>query len=269
MEHLLPGIVLSMREWLEAWLILILILQYLEKTNHHNLKKNIIYGAIASIVCSLAIAYLLQTLSHIQNIGPLRESVMSFIAVWLIVSFIVWMIKHSHQIKSYIQDQVSLNLTPIGIFLISFVMVVREGLEIAIFSFAGKYHIWSIIVWLLIAGIVGYSIYYSLFRINLNKLLHITLIYLIIQAWYLCGYSIHEWLEVLEQSSVGMTNNWLYTIFFDISSGIRNHKQWVVWLPMHILFGRYSKPEIIQFVWQYTLTILLLWYRYRHTASRV
>lgn len=267
MEHLLPGIVLSMREWLEAWLILILIVQYLGKTNHHNLKKNIIYGVIASIVCSLVVAYLLQTLSHVKNIGPLRESVMSLIAVWLIVSFIVWMIRHSYHIKSHIQEQISINMTPIGIFLVSFVMIVREGLEIAVFSFAGKYSIWSIMIGLCIASLIALAIYYSLLHINLKKLLHITLIYLIIQAWYLCGYSIHEWLAVLQEASYVSDTWWMK--LFDVSHGIWNHKEWIIGLPLNIVFWRYSKPEVIQFVWQYILTIMLLWYWYRKSRNQI
>ncbi len=74
-------------------------------------------------------------------------------------------------------------------------MLFREGTEIAIFSFVGKYEIIPIVLGLILSIGLGLLINYSLIKINIKTIFIITLGYLIIQAGYLFGYSIYEGLS--------------------------------------------------------------------------
>ena len=72
------------------------------------------------------------------------ESVASLIALLLVTTFIFWMINQGRNITVYVEDQVTYNLSKWGIFLISLVMISRKGVEIAIFTFAGRYAFGSV-----------------------------------------------------------------------------------------------------------------------------
>lgn len=267
MQELLPGIIMSLREGLEAFLIVAMILKFLEKTDSNNLKKSVWAGTIGSIVVSIIFGYGLFLISSKLNsigiVGKIWESFASIFAVALVASFIIWMINNTKNIKQHIENKVSLNLSKIGIALVSFALVAREGVEIAIFSFAGKYSILSIIIGLLIALAIVVGISYSLIKVNLNTLFKITLVYLIIQAGYLLGYGVHEGISALKAGSLLSSTNLLTIKLFNLSGTILNHKQGLIGLPLNVLIGWYSKPEWIQFLIQYLFTggLFAYWYK--------
>ena len=47
---------------------------------------------------------------------------------------------------------------------------------------------------------------------------------------------------------------------FDLSGTLLDHKTGALGLPLYVLLGWYSKPEILQFAAQYLYTGLMLWY---------
>lgn len=189
MNHLIPGIIISFREALEGFLILILLLNFLDKVSFAHLKINAFYGLCLSIVVSLLLGigfhFLGVELETMEKFEQLWTSIVSLVAVGLVTSFIIWMIKHGHIIKHYVEKQTSVNLTALGVFFVSFILLAREGVEIAIFTFAGQYNTTSIIIGIILAIIVALIIYFSLFKVSISKIFKITLVYLIIQAGYL------------------------------------------------------------------------------------
>ena len=265
MSNLIPGIIMSFREGLEALLILVLIIKFLEKTSNLHLKKNVFFGFGASIVFSLAVGYILfstgSKLEKLDEIGKLWESIASLAAVALVTSLIIWMIRNGGEIKKYVENKAALNLTRLGIFTVSFVLIAREGVEIAIFSFAGQYHYLSILSGLTISIIIAAALYFSLFKFEVTTLFKITLIYLIIQAGYLFGYSLHEGVSALKSLGYIGTDSFILTKAYDLSGTILNHKEGFVGLPLNIALGWYSKPEWVQLVTQYVYTfgLLLFW----------
>lgn len=268
-ETFIPWLIMSFREWLEAFLIIILIFKFLEKTSNKHLNKSVILGFISSVIFSLIFWYWLfslwQYLEKTSEAAKIWESIASLIAVWLVSTFIYWMIKHGDKIKNYVEEKTAANLTKIKIFIVAFILTAREGVEIAIFSFTGKYEILSIIWGLVIALIISFTIYHSLAKIKIATLFKITLIYLIIQSWYLLWYSIHEWLSALKSLNYIEPNNILLIKLFNLSDTIFFHKEWIIWLPLNVLFWWYSKPEWIQFIIQYSYTSILIYYWYKHS----
>ena len=271
MNNLIPGIIMSFREGLEAFLIIVLIFKFLEKTDNKHLKRGVIYGFISGLVFSSITGFLLffvgGQLKKMDEIGKLWESIASLIAVGLVTSFIVWMIKHGSEIKKYVEHKIAINLTKLGIFIVSFILITREGVEIAIFSFAGQYHYQSIIIGIIISLLLSLTIYFSLFKVRISLIFKITLLYLIIQAGYLLGYGLHEGLSVLKSFGYIASNNILLLKAFDLSKTILNHKEGLIGLPLNVLFGWYSKPEWIQFIIQYLFTIIFLYYWFIYATN--
>jgi high-affinity iron transporter len=130
-------------------------------------------------------------LGGLKTTAKLWESIGGIIAVILVTTFVVWMIQHGSKIKHHIESEAAGHLTGGGIMLLTLFMIAREGTEIAIFSFAGKYSASPVILGLAISIILVLLINYSLIRVNLKTIFVITLAYLVIQAGYLFGYSRH------------------------------------------------------------------------------
>jgi high-affinity iron transporter len=271
MEAFIPGLIMSFREGLEALLIIVILLKFLEKTNNRDLKKNVWHGLWVGVGVSLLFGLILFGISSLigglDATAKLWESVASFIAVLLITTFIIWMIKHGSEIKHHIENKAALNLSKKGVFLITLFMVAREGVEIVLFQFAGKYSIMSVFLGIVLSVGLVTLIYYSLIRIKLQTIFIVTLIYLIFQAGFLMGYSVHEGLSAAKTLGVIDSDNLIFTKAFDLSGTIFYHKEGVIGLPLYVGVGWYSKPELIQFVLQYALTISLFLYWYRKRKS--
>ncbi len=271
MNNLLPGIIMSFREGLEAFLILILIIRFLEKTDNRNLKWSVFYGFISSVAFSLVLGFILyiagSRLEKMDQIGKLWESIASLAAVGLVTSFIIWMIKHGSEIKNFVEQKTAVNLTRSGIYFVSFILIAREGVEIVIFSFAGQYNSQSIAIGVILSLALSCAVYYSLFNVKISLIFKITLLYLIIQAGYLTGYGIHEGLGALKSLGYLNADNSLLIKMFDLSGTVFNHKEGLAGLPLNIILGWYSKPEWIQFIVQYTLTGSLFFYWFRRSGS--
>ncbi|MBU3110516.1 FTR1 family iron permease [Clostridium lacusfryxellense] len=267
MANFLPGLIMGFREGLEAFLIVVIILQYLKKSDNTTFMKNAFSGALIGILASVGIGGILlfisKSIGKTDELTKLWESSSSIVALILITTFIYWMIKHGRNMVTEVQTQVKTNLSAIGIFSITFFMVVREGTEIAVFVFAGKYLLLSIFLGVVAALIFCILIYFSLVKINLKILFNVTLVYLIIQAGFLLGYGIHEGLSALHSLNIISSSSPLLIKAFDLSKTIFYHKEGIIGLPLYILIGWYSKPEIIQFVAQYFYTFILLfiWHR--------
>lgn len=263
MNTFIPGLIMGFREGLEAFLIVVIILQYLKKSKTEYLRKNVYQGAFIGIVASLGIGGILYSLSKIidkmDEVAKIWESGASFIALILVTTFIYWMIKHGRNMVSTVENSVSKNLSAFGIASVAFIMVAREGVEIAIFTFAGKYTMLSLVAGILGALLLTILIYFSLVKVNLKVLFNITLGYLILQAGFLLGYGIHEGLSALHAMNILSSESALLIKAFDLSATVFYHKEGIIGLPLYVIFGWYSKPEIIQFVMQYSYTFSLFY----------
>ena len=273
MDNFFPGLIMSFREGLEAFLIIMVIIKFLEKSGNNYLKKYVCLGVISSLlllsVISLALLMLFKSVALLDNISKLWESSASLFAVGLIITFIIWMINHQQNFKHQIENKTALNLTGKGIILLTIFLITREGVEIAIFTIAGQYQIFSIISGIILAAIISFLIYQSLIKVDLKRIFNITLLYLIIQAGYLLGFGIHEGLSALQGLGFLESDHFLLIKVYDFSKTALNHKEGIIGLPLNILFGWYSKPEWMQFVFQYSATLFLLiaWIR-RYNTKR-
>lgn len=255
---------MSFREGLEAFLIIVILLKYTSKIKQSHLKKHIWNGVVFGIICSFMFGGFLNWISryigNLKTTAKLWESIAGFVAVGLVITFLIWMIKNGKNLQSQLENNAAKNLSKKGIFILSAIFVAREGAEIAVFSFAGKYEFYPVIIGLFLAIILVALIHYSLIKVQLQTIFNITLFYLIIQAGYLFGYSLHEGLSALKDLNILSQDNIVYSKIFNFSKTVFNHKEGVLGVPLNVFFGWYSKPEWIQFISQYGLTAILFNY---------
>lgn len=271
MTNFFAGTIMGFREGLEAFLIVAIILRFIVKIKRENLKKPVYYGIGVGLIGSLIFGGLLALLASViqdqGQVAKLWESIASLVALILITTFIVWMIKNSKNITGKVENKVSKNLSALGIFMVSFVVIIREGAEIAIFTFTGKYPLLAISIGILIALTLTILVFYSLVKVDLKTLFSITLLYLILQAGFLLGYGIHEGLSALKDMNILSSDHVLYIKVYDLSGTILNHKEGVIGVPLYVLFGWYSKPEWIQFIIQYLYTGIVGFYWFKKQSK--
>jgi high-affinity iron transporter len=120
---------------------------------------------------------------------------------------------------------------------------------------------------ILSALVLSILIFYSLVKINLSLLFKITLAYLILQAGYLLGYSIHEGFSAMKGYGMIMSDHYIFNKVFNVSNTVLSHKNGSLGIPFHVLFGWYSKPEWIQFIVQYLFTFSMFGYWVMHNKK--
>lgn len=273
MDTFIQPLIIVFREGLEAFLIVAILLEFLTKSDNAPLKKYAWQGAGTGIAVSFVFGMVLMALSSriggIDATAKIWESVASFVAVILITTFIVWMIKNGSRIKEHIHTKAALNLTAKGIFALTLFMVAREGVEISIFAFAGKYTLLPILAGLGLAVLGTVLVHFSIVKSSLKTIFAITLGYLILQAGFLMGYSIHEGLSVLHDGGRIADDSWLLTQAFNLSDTVLNHKEGILGLPLYVLVGWYSKPEWIQLVihYGYVIGFFLYWRVQKNTLA--
>jgi high-affinity iron transporter len=266
MTQNLPAIIMGFREGLEAFLVIALILRYLTAIGNTQLKGKVYMGGFAgifgSVLLGLGLFMVANVLGGVSTLSKAWESGASFIALILVTTFIIWMIRYGSQMTSNVCEQVSKNLSAYGIFLIAFAMVMREGTEIAVFSFAGKYSTAAVFLGIGTSLVLAVFIYHSLIRVRIDLIFRITLVYLILQAGFLLGYSIHEGLSAMKGYALLAKDSLLLDKAYNLSNTIFNHKDGIMGLPLNVLLGWYSKPEWIQFIVQYSYTfgIFSFWF---------
>jgi len=271
-ETFIPALIVAFREGLEAFLVAAILLRFLDASDNRYLKKHVWHGVSSGVVVSFIFGVFLfwisAQLGNSDAIGKLWESIASFLAVTLVVTFIVWMIKHGGEIVKYIHTKAALNLSAKGIFLLTFFMLIREGVELAFFAFAGKYTLLPILLGIALSVVLVYLIHHSLINVKIKTLFSLTLIFLILQAGFLAGYSVHEGLSAAKTVGMIGEDHGILTKAFDLSATVLSHSDGVIGLPLSVILGWYSKPEIMQFIIHYGVVIGLFSY-WKRKKNRV
>jgi high-affinity iron transporter len=274
MPEFFPGIVIGFREGLEAFLIIAIMIRYLKKTKRSESIKYVWRGAILGILLSLVIGSILYLIARsLDNVGPvakLWESGASVFALILVTTFIMWMIRNGSNIKLEIENKTAKTISNIGIVVLTFAFIAREGVEVAIFTFAGDYSLLAIFIGILISLVLTILVFFSLVKVNLKVIFNITLVYLILQAGFLLGYAFHEGMSAFKDLGLIDSNNLVFTKLFDLSNTALDHKTGFLGIPLYAGIGWYSRPEIMQFIIQYSYTFSIFgyWYYYLKKQSK-
>ena len=200
---MLQAFVITLREGLEAFLIVAISLAYLKKTGRGPLIPAVHWGIAASVLLSIAAGVLLARASN----QALWEGVLAMIAAVLVTSLTVHMWRAGKRMKREIEGRLeaSSNRTGraafFGVFLFTLLMITREGMETALLMNALLFQIRSVeIVGGAVAGTVvaaGIAFLWSRYghRVNLARFFQVTAVFLLVFVLQLLIYGFHELTE--------------------------------------------------------------------------
>lgn len=227
---MLEAFFVTLREGVEAALIVGITLAYLTKIGRAELRKTVYAALVAAFLGSIGVAIVLSR-THLNE--DVFEGWIYLAAAFFVVTMVVFMMKTGRKLKGEIEGKVGLlvgNDARFGLFLFIFLMVLREGAETvlvlsavslsttALLSFLGT------LLGLLAAIAFGVMFVKGSVRINLQKFFRVTTAILFLVAAQLLISGLHELSESgviasskREMAIVGpiVSNDWFFfvTIF--------------------------------------------------------
>lgn len=200
---MLPTFIIGLREGLEAALIVGIIAAFLKREGRRDAMRYMWGGvAIAIAICAavgVGVSVLGGELPQRQQ--EMLETVIGAAAVGMITFMIVWMRRHSAELKSQLQGQAANALaegSAMALIGMAFFAVIREGFETAVFlvaAFDGAADPLMAGVGALLgvaaALALGYGIYRGGVRINLSRFFRLTAAVLVLVAAGLLATTMH------------------------------------------------------------------------------
>lgn len=202
---MLQAFVITLREGLEAFLIVAISLAYLRKSGRAALTRAVHTGIIAALVISAVGGYLLYNASNQEVLeGPL-----ALIAAISVTWMVVHMWRAGRRMKGDIEGRLASSSERVGaaafagVFLFTVLMISREGMETVLLLLQVKDTLNLVLGAAL--GMVGAAAFASLWsryghRVNLGLFFQVTAIFLFVFVVQLLISSVHE---MSEQNMMG------------------------------------------------------------------
>ncbi len=259
---------ITLREGLEASLILAILLTYLKKTDRWADARYVWTGTVAAIgLCLVAGIVIFVALDGLNGkVEYAVEGFIALIATGVLTHMIFWMRSHARTLGKELRDKVDASAAP-ALAIIAFMAVAREGLETVLFllsaetaSAAGSDVVIGGLIGLAVAVVVGVAVYRSGNRLNLRTFFSVTAVLLLLFAAGLAGKAVHE-LRLLISWEAG----WLVSSAWTLESGVFATGTFYDF--MKGLFGWHKSPENIRVIayFAYLIPVLVV---YRRGGSR-
>jgi len=195
---MLEAFIITLREGVEAALIVGITLAYLSKINRPELRKSVYAALISAFVGSLGVAALLSRTQWNQDIF---EDWVMLAAAFFVVTMIIFMMRTGRKLKGEIEGKVGLLAGQnawFGLFLFVFLMVLREGVETVLILGAVSLNSTQLLSFLgTLLGVLAAILFGVMFvkgsvRINLQKFFRVTTVILFFVAAQLIVSGLHE-----------------------------------------------------------------------------
>ncbi len=198
---------ITLREGLEAALIVAIVLAYLRQLGRADQFGWVALGALAGVAVSLAAgAGIYVAIGELEGRAEaMTEGIIALVAVAVLTWMIFWMRRQARTIGAELRGQVDRALATgavLGLASLVFIGVLREGLETALFLMAVVFDASAANTaigafgGLAVAVALGYAIYQGGRQINLRRFFQITGGLIIVVAAGLFGRGVHELQEV-------------------------------------------------------------------------
>jgi high-affinity iron transporter len=272
---MLATYLLSLREGLEAALIIGIVLGAVSKIRRKDLAPTVWLGALSAVGVSILTALLLTRFGmSLEDPGEaIFEGVTMLIAAGILTWMIFWMSKQARFLKGELEAGVNKAVSTTGktaVFWLAFVAVVREGIELALFItaafFAGNQSaIRSDIVQTLVGTILGigtaallsWTLFATTVRLDLRRFFQVTGFMLILFAAGLIAHGVSEFVEVGFLPSI-IPQVWNLDAFISQSSLLGQLLQ--------TLFGYNSSPSLTEVI-AYILYIAAVTFAWRRGTN--
>ena len=196
----LAGSLIGLREAVEAALIIGVLMTWLVRSDRGSLSSWIWYGVGAGIAASLVVAALFAWvwggLESFEEHEAMFEGVLEIFAALLLTLVIVHFIRHpsARELENW-ADEAFKQKHGMGLFLISFLSVWREGSETVVFIGAGTEGtdaIVGVFFGIVVATVFAYAFFTRGMEVDISKLFKITNVLLILFAAGLVAHGFHE-----------------------------------------------------------------------------
>jgi high-affinity iron transporter len=200
---MLPTFVIGLREGLEAALIVGIVAAFLGRQGRRDAVRQVWIGVAIAVGICVAVGVALQVLSSElpQRQQEGLETVVGLIAVAMVTYMVLWMRRHSRDLKGDLEAAAGSALargSARALVLMAFLAVLREGFETAVFLLA-TFHAsgnatssWlGALLGIALAVFLGYGIYRGGVRINLSRFFMVTGIVLVVIAAGLVMTAVH------------------------------------------------------------------------------
>lgn len=204
----MEALVITLREGIEAALVVGLILAYLNRTGRAALSRYVYVGLALAILASIAGAAGFSRLG-LNPENEVWEGTLLAVAAVLVATLVIWMWRASRHIKRHVEDrlealtQEGARRQGWGLLAFTFFMVFREGVEIILFLAAlsltasgGLLNLIGGAAGLGLAALFGYLFAKGSLRIDLRRFFGVTGLVLVVLVVRLLAGSVHEFSEV-------------------------------------------------------------------------
>ena len=197
---MLQMLVVTLREGIEAFLIVAIAIAYLRKTGRDALVPAAWWGTGIAVTLSIVLGVFLAEFAVL----PIWEAVLAAVAAVLVISMVVYMLKHAKKMRGEIGGRIETAARApgagpwIGVFLLVLLMITRErrGDERHLHALARQeesvHMVSGSLIGIALAGLLAWG--WSRFghRVNLGLFFQVTSIFLVLFALQLLVYSFHE-----------------------------------------------------------------------------
>lgn len=200
---MLPMFVVSLREGIEAFLIVAITAAYLRKTGRDHLLSAVFWGTGAAIAVSAVASYFFAQADN----KPIWEGTLALLAAILVISMTVFMWKKARFIGTDIRQAVEDaahrqgNGPWLGIFAFVVLMIAREGMETALvistlmFSAGSGDLLTGALGGVAVAGALAWAWTRYGHRVDLGRFFKVTALFLFVFSVQLVIYALHEFTE--------------------------------------------------------------------------
>jgi len=197
---MLEVLIVTLREGIEAFLIVAIALAVLRKDGRAALATAVHAGAASAVVASVVLGVLLAQYA----MQPRWEAVLAATAAVLVISMVIYMLRHARHMRADITHQLKgATRKPalgawLAVFLFTLLMITREGMEAAFVigalagERAGTALIGGALGGLAIAAALAWSWSRYGQRVNLGLFFQVTSIFLVLFSVQLLVYAFHE-----------------------------------------------------------------------------
>ena len=261
---MLANYLIGLREGLEAALIVTILVAYVVKIGRRDVLPRIWAGVGLAVGLALGIGALLTfgtyglSFTAQEAIG----GVLSIVATGLVTWMVFWMLRTARDLSGHLRGSIDRSLvgSGLGIVVVAFIAVGREGIETALFIWAAvqatgetTMPLVGASLGILTAAGLGWMIYAGMLRINLSRFFTWTGGILLVVAAGVLSYGVHDLQEAgilpglnslaFNVSAVIPPDSWYGTLL----KGTLNFSPATTWLEL-IVWVAYLAPALTLFI---------------------
>lgn len=197
---MLQTFVITLREGVEAALVIAITVAWLRKTGRRDLMPTVYHALISAVIACFLAAWAFTKIEYNEDA---YEGWVLLISAVFVFSMVVWMNRHGGKLKGEIETRLQKDTAESGsrsgVFLFVFLMIFREGVETVLMLFgtvqldtSGILNVLGGVLGIGLAVLFGVSFVRGTIRINLKQFFQMTTVILMVVVVQLVITGLHE-----------------------------------------------------------------------------